>query len=542
MNYRLLKSQNEMIAEMNAWEIWRAIEPSAIQRHSYLTILVWKRVKSALASTIGVYPKVDGHLREITRQCDRSWLPALAGLPIDEGQGQVARLDVRMTIVLASWLVPMVSGRMYGPNPFAPRLFSRALLDLAEMLPRPAAVLYSVPRRDWNEKDRDAVRDWRRLRRQCLRLSMEWTRHDVMTSALGKDRQSQKFTVSLFLEALEKTSDSSFPTPMEGEFTEKEAAALQAAGEAGEATSRPESAPSVPKRTVLATIPEFRSGRDAMSKSEQERWQALASPVPLAAPERPEAIIDALKREFPWMSPAIDHVRLDLALTWFRPEGGWFHLRPLLLVGPPGCGKTRFARRLAELAGLHFRAVNAGGSGDNRDLQGTARAWSTAEPSAALRAIKDGGIANPLILVDEIEKAGASRHNGRIVDTLLSLLEAETARAWYDECLCVAADLTAINWIVTANTLAGIPEPLRNRLTIVQVGHPGAADFNAILGGIRQEIAGDLGIEPFALPELLPEVEKELAAAFRSGTSIRKIRAAVLSACGAALAAPRVLH
>src|SRR5690606_4634128 len=127
-------------------------------------------------------------------------------------------------------------------------------------------------------------------------------------------------------------------------------------------------------------------------------------------------------------------------------------------------------------------------SGDNRDLQGTARAWSTAEPSAALRAIKDGGIANPLILVDEIEKAGASRHNGRIVDTLLSLLEAETARAWYDECLCVAADLTAINWIVTANTLAGIPEPLRNRLTIVQVGHPGAADFNAILGGIRQEI------------------------------------------------------
>src|SRR3546814_11893923 len=114
--------------------------------------------------------------------------------------------------------------------------------------------------------------------------------------------------------------------------------------------------------------------------------------------------------------------------------------RPCLVVGPPGCGKTRLARRIGQLTGTGSNLLSVGGSSDNRMLQGTARGWSTAEPSFPLLAIMRSEIANPLLIVDEIDKAVATSHNGSVANTLLGMLAPETAPRWPDHGLVTASE------------------------------------------------------------------------------------------------------
>ncbi|CAA7623041.1 hypothetical protein MCP1_390005 [Candidatus Terasakiella magnetica] len=268
-------------------------------------------------------------------------------------------------------------------------------------------------------------------------------------------------------------------------------------------------------------------------------WSLLNQPMRLAGggvdPDQFEA---ALKAEFPWLSAAIERITDDLRLHSLVPGPKWFHCRPLLLVGPPGIGKSRFARRLADLAGLGMRTMSLAGSADSQDLRGTSRGWSTAQPSAVLRTIRDHASANPLILIDEVDKSATSNQNGRAVDALLAMIEPETGHAWHDECLCRDVDLTAVNWVLTANNTIHIPGPLLSRLGIVRVGRPPPSAFAGIISGILADIAGDLGLKTDDLPQLAPEVIEHLTRRFRGGTSIRRLQSAVRRALAASLRSP----
>lgn len=233
---------------------------------------------------------------------------------------------------------------------------------------------------------------------------------------------------------------------------------------------------------------------------------------------------EVLLAEFPWMEEAVEAVLADCVL---REAAGVssFTFRPLLLVGPAGTGKTRFAQRLAELCGTGFGLVNAAGSNDNRSLAGTARGWTSAQPCLPLMVMKAAMTANPIILVDEVDKAGASQ-NGDLRATLLTMLEPLSAKAWFDECLMAPANLSHISWVLTANSLKGIPGPLLSRVRVVAVGQPRPEHFDCILAGIHRDLAIDLGVSVSDLPYWSPEVVDALRTAFIRGASVRKLKAA----------------
>lgn len=231
-------------------------------------------------------------------------------------------------------------------------------------------------------------------------------------------------------------------------------------------------------------------------------YQCLESPLPLVPLALDiGAIRSVLDEEFPWFNKINDQVYRQMLVGQHSATPA-FRIRPLLLAGLPGVGKTSWAKRLAELCKVPFRTVMAGGGTDSMFLRGTPRGWSSARPGAVIQAMAIERVANPIFLVDELEKASAHSNNGRIWDVLLQLLEPASSKTYLDECLQVPCNLSWVSWIATVNTLSGLPKPLLERFTVVLVEQPGPDHFMALVEGAIRAFALEMGMDPRLLPSL----------------------------------------
>lgn len=241
----------------------------------------------------------------------------------------------------------------------------------------------------------------------------------------------------------------------------------------------------------------------------------------------------SLHEEFPHAAAVTEAILSELV---GRPHVA---LRPTLLVGPPGCGKTTYALRLATLLNLPSQIYGCGGVADAA-FAGTARRWSTGGPSSPASLMRDHRHASPAVILDEVDKAGTAKVNGSLLDALLSMLEPQTARCWRDPYLEAPVNLAHVIWFATANGLDDVPVALRDRFLTLAFPKPGSEQLAPLAGRILHGLTTERGLDrQWALP--LDGVElAALETAWRGG-SLRRLTRLV----GAVLTArerPHVYH
>lgn len=140
---------------------------------------------------------------------------------------------------------------------------------------------------------------------------------------------------------------------------------------------------------------------------------------------------------------------------------------PLLLVGSPGCGKTSLALSLASAFPERGSAlISMSGKSAAFELCGSDQSWRASDCGLIIKAFLQAGSLSPVIVFDELDKAGTSDTHSRADSVFLELLERESARLFTDNFLSLPVDVSNGWFIFTANTLAGIPEPLLDRLSV----------------------------------------------------------------------------
>lgn len=208
-----------------------------------------------------------------------------------------------------------------------------------------------------------------------------------------------------------------------------------------------------------------------------------------------DQIFANLLDEAPWLQGPIQAL-WQAALDGI---GGPLILPPLLLVGPPGGGKTRFAMRLVETLGLPASRIEAAGSTAVFDISGSEFQWRDAMPGEPIRLVERSGHATVALIVDEVDKVARGSNAGDLALALLPLLQSETARGFRCPYFQMPVDLSRISWILTANDLRAVPAPLRDRCRVFAVTLPEGAMLRCM---VERQLAG------FAEPEIISEVAR----------------------------------
>jgi ATP-dependent Lon protease len=223
----------------------------------------------------------------------------------------------------------------------------------------------------------------------------------------------------------------------------------------------------------------LRSTYERMLEKGPERFQVKPSGVPA---------MDHLYDDLPNFHEVLDDVKRQLALCQDSRDA--LEITPMLLLGPPGIGKTHFAREVAQLLGTGLGFISMSSLTAGWVLSGASSQWKGARPGKVFETLVEGQYANPVMVVDEIDKAGGE-HAYDPLGALYSLLEHDTAGSFTDEYAEVPIDASQLIWVATANDERSIPDPILNRMNIYEVQAPDREAARGIAAKLYRSIRAD---------------------------------------------------
>jgi ATP-dependent Lon protease len=260
-----------------------------------------------------------------------------------------------------------------------------------------------------------------------------------------------------------------------------------------------------------------------------ENMLALGSERFVTTPSSAKALAP-LYEDCPNFHEVLDDLARYLGLA--LAGGVSFNVMPVLLLGEPGVGKTHFGKRLAATLATEFEFISMNALSAGFIITGSSSSWKGAKCGKVAERLVRGKYANPVVMLDEVEKATGSSQSDPIA-ALYQLLEPETSRAFHDEFIDVDLDASQVFWVLTANSIEGIPAPLLSRMAVYEVPSPTPDQAAAIGRRIYVGLLRDLRLKNLDT-ELSASVLDKLAE-----VSPREMRKALLDGLGFAVAAGR---
>jgi len=244
------------------------------------------------------------------------------------------------------------------------------------------------------------------------------------------------------------------------------------------------------------------------------------------------AKFDDLRLEFPNFNEAIDDIENDLILS-NHSERSMFRVRPILLNGAPGVGKTAFSLKLSAILGVPFKKLAAGSMQSGAALAGMDRRWANARSGEVFELLAMNNEATGVFVIDEADKLPVSQYFDAHV-ALLDLLEPESARMFRDEAANIEFDASHLIVIMTSNSVESIDSALLSRLTVKEIQEPtieqrfeiGKTEFAKVVKGLvgierpelNKEALLGLAASEIGLRDLLASIRRCIAVAIKDGT------------------------
>lgn len=227
---------------------------------------------------------------------------------------------------------------------------------------------------------------------------------------------------------------------------------------------------------------------------------------------------EEIRRDFPNFAEVTEFLQaqVELGLRRRTRAQSW---QPILLVGPPGCGKSAYCRRVSEILENDYFETDLSHLHGRFELVGLHPSWKGASAGFLANSLIKSRYINPVIFFDEIDKANSRHQDGSLMASLLTLLEPDSARKYVDQFLRVGMRADKILWFFAANDVGVIPGPALSRLQVFLVQQPTAFEQEHIIRRMYEHLAESSDLKDTIDPKIQPAVVDSLIS-----NSVREVR------------------